>query len=250
MIFPPRDSLQLGAANRALASAGVGWRFARAVSEPDTVAATGLEGIGGARVARRLGLVAAGSPARGAVLARVGGEPWIVRSGRTVVAGSRFVLEETDLPLRAGFVPALAVLLAHAARGDEGALAAAPGEPVLLPDGVGAVGTVPPTVPVSSEVRAPLAPGAYPLLAGTDTVGSLVVAADPRESVLARASDAQVAAAFPGARVRVVDAPRAYAAARFAGAGRSDLTPWLLAAALVVLVAESLVAAGLRRGVG
>jgi hypothetical protein len=34
---------------------------------------------------------------------------------------------------------------------------------------------------------------------------------------------------------------------RFAGAGRSDLTPWLLAAALAVLVAESLAAAGVRR---
>ena len=248
LVFPPGDSLQLGAANRALASAGVGWRFGRVVTAADTAAAPGLREVSGARVARRLRLEPVGGAAPSAVLVRVGGEPWIVRSGRTVVVGSRFVPEETDLPLRAGFVPALAVLVAHAARGDEGTVVAAPGEAVLLPEGVGAVGTAPPTMPVSGEVLAPLAPGAYPLLAGTDTVGALVVAPDPRESDLARASDAQVAAAFPGARVRVVATPRAYAAERFAGAGRSDLTPWLLVAALAVLVAESLAAAGLRRG--
>jgi len=81
-------------------------------------------------------------------------------------------------------------------------------------------------------------------------VGELVVAADPRESDLTRAADGDVAAAFPGAQVRVVSTPRAYAAARFAGAGRSDLTPWLLAAALAVLVVESLAAAGVRRRSG
>jgi hypothetical protein len=47
--------------------------------------------------------------------------------------------------------------------------------------------------------------------------------------------------------VRVVETPRAYAAVRFAGAGRSDLAPWLLVATLAVLVVESLVAAGIRR---
>jgi hypothetical protein len=47
-----------------------------------------------------------------------------------------------------------------------------------------------------------------------------------------------------------VDTPRAYAAARFAGAGQSDLTPWLLVAALAVLVVESLVAAGAGRRAG
>jgi hypothetical protein len=75
----------------------------------------------------------------------------------------------------------------------------------------------------------------------------LVVAPDPRESDLTRATAAEVAAAFPHATVRVVETARAYAAVRFAGAGRSDVAPWLLAAALAVLVIESLAAAGVRR---
>jgi hypothetical protein len=233
VIFPPHDVLQLGAANRALASVGAGWRFGARIEAADTVVAPGLAGLGTTRVLRRYRLEPTGAVRPGAVLARVGGDPWLVRTGRTVVIGSRFVPEETDLPLRAAFVPALATLVLRVARGEEGIVTAAPGDAIRLPEG--AVAT------------APLVPGVYPLLAGADTVGALVVAADPRESDLTRAADGDVAAAFPGARVRVVSTPRAYAAARFAGAGRSDLTPWLLAAALAVLVVESLAAAGVRR---
>ena len=233
VIFPPHDVLQLGAANRALASVGAGWRFGARIEVADTVVAPGIAGLGATRVLRRYRLEPTSAVRPGAVLARVGGDPWLVRAGRTVVIGSRFVPEETDLPLRAAFVPVLATLVLRVARGEEGIVTAAPGDAIRLPEG--AVAT------------APLVPGVYPLLAGADTVGALVVAADPRESDLTRAADGDVAAAFPGARVRVVSTPRAYAAARFAGAGRSDLTPWLLAAALAVLVVESLAAAGVRR---
>jgi hypothetical protein len=249
VVFPPHDPLHLGAANRALDAAGVGWRFGARVERADTVEAPGLPGLDAARVLRRYRLEPAASPGRGEVLGRVGGEPWLVRAGHSVVVGSRFVPEETDLPVTAGFVPAVATLILRVARGAEGIVTAAPGDPLTLPAGVtglgvpegagGAAGRVPAT--------APPVPGAYPLLAGVDTVGMLVVASDPRESDLARATAADVAAAFPGARVRMVETPRAYAALRFAGAGRSDLAPWLLVAALAVLVVESLVAAGVRR---
>jgi hypothetical protein len=251
LVFPPHDPLQLGAANRALDAAGTGWRFGAPVDRADSVEAPGLPGVGGARVTRRFRLEPTGDVARRAVLARVGGEPWIVRGGRSVVVGSRLVPEETDLPLSAGFVPAVAALVLRAAHGDEGIVTAAPGDVVTVPEGVTALAMAdgPARVAAGAGFAAPVAPGVYPLLAGADTVGGLVVAPDPRESDLTRAGAREVAASFPGAKVRVVDSPRAYAAARFAGAGQGDLTPWLLAAALVVLVVESLTAAGAgRRG--
>ncbi len=96
---------------------------------------------------------------------------------------------------------------------------------------------------------APAAPGVYPLMAGkADTVGALVVAPDPRESDLRRASAAELASLFPGARVAVVSRAGTYAAERFRGAGRSELTGFLLLLALLLLVVEGVVAAGgLRR---
>jgi hypothetical protein len=130
-------------------------------------------------------------------------------------------------------------------------VAAAPGDVVVFPDGVpGFAAAQGPARAEGGRAAAPVTPGVYPLLNGTDTVGALVVAPDPRESDLTRAADRDVAAVFPGALVRVVDSPRAYAAARFSGSGQGELTPWLLVAALVVLVAESLVAAGVGRRAG
>ncbi len=73
------------------------------------------------------------------VLARAGGDPWLVRSGRIVVMASRLVPEETSLPLSSGFVPFVGVLVNRLARGDEGLLEAAPGDPVSLPDDITAL---------------------------------------------------------------------------------------------------------------
>jgi hypothetical protein len=248
VVFPPHDPLQLGAANRALDAVGAGWRFGARVERTDTVEAADLPGFAGARVLRRYRLEPTRVGARTAVLARVGGEPWLVRTGRTAIVASRFVPEETDLPLTAGFVPAVAALVGRVARAEEGIIEAAPGAPVVLPEEVTGVGAG--ARAAGAALTAPVEPGAYPLLTGTDTVGALVVAPDPRESDLGRASDAEVARALPGAHVRMVRTPQAYAAERFAGAGRSDLAPWLLAVALLVLVVESLLATGLRRRAG
>lgn len=71
-----------------------------------------------------------------------------------------------------------------------------------------------------------------------------MVAPDPRESDLRRAGDRDLTGLFPGARVSVTRSARAYAAERFRGAGRSELTGWLLAAALLVLALEAVVASG------
>jgi hypothetical protein len=170
-----------------------------------------------------------------------------VRSGRTVVVGSRLAPDETSLPLASGFVPFVGLLVNRLARGDEGILEAAPGEAVPLPDNVTALtlgdGTVR-RVEGARAIAAPAAPGVYFLLAAGDTAGALVVAPDPRESDLRRAAASDIAGRFPGAKVTIAASPQAYAAERFRGSGRSELTGWLLAAALLVLVAEALVAAG------
>jgi len=246
VVFPPRDPVQLGAANRSLALAGVPWRFGARVEREDTLAAPRVPEISGARVERRYRLEASPGVAPRSVLARAGGDPWLVRSGRTVVIASRLVPEETSLPLASGFVPFVGVLVDRLARGDEGVLAAAPGDPVVLPDNVTALasGGDLRSVAGTRAIDAPGAPGVWFLLAGADTAGALVVAPDPRESDLRRATPADLAALFPGARISVAASPRAYAAERFRGSGRSELTGWLLLAAILVLVAESLVAAG------
>jgi len=257
VVFPPHDPVELGAANRALAAAGVPWRFGEPVEREDTLAAPQLAEISGVAVKRRYRLdavPAAGEPPRG-VLARAGGDPWLVRAGQVVVVGSRLVPEETALPLTGGFVTFLADLVNRFARGEEGILEAAPGQPVPLPDNVSALavgGDSLQAVVGGRAATAPAVPGVYPLMAGeADTVGVLVVAPDPRESDLRRASPGELAALFPGAKVAVASNAGAYSAERFRGAGRSELTGLLILLALLLLAVEGVVAAGgFRRPAG
>jgi hypothetical protein len=93
-------------------------------------------------------------------------------------------------------------------------------------------------------ITAPVEPGVYPLLAGADTVGALVVAPDPRESDLTRATASELRSLFPGARVTVAADARAYAGERFRAAGRAEVTGAVLLAALLALVVEGLLASG------
>jgi hypothetical protein len=249
IVFPPHDPVELGAANRSLAAAGVPWRFGERIEREDTLAAAAyvLRGIVGVPVRRRYRLEAPDPAAARGVLARAGGDPWLVRTGRVVVLGSRLVPEETELPVTSGFVPFVGDLLNRLARGEEGILEAAPGEMVPLPENVSAIALGRDSVqPVEGgrAIAAPLASGVYPLLSGADTVGALVTAGDRRESDLRRATDAELRALFPGSHVTIAASARAYAAERFRGAGRSELTGVLLLLALLVLVVEGLVAAG------
>ncbi len=247
VVLPPADPVALGAANRALAAAGVRWRFGARVDREDSIAAPDVPELSGARVLRRYRLTETPAGAGRGVLARAGGEPWLVRDGRVVLVASRLVPEETTLPVSGGFVPFVGALVNRLARGEAGVIEAAPGDPVALPPDVTALVLAADSAPVvesGSVIAAPAAPGLYRLLAGRDTVGMLVVALDPRESDLTRASASLLATRFPGARVSVTGDARAYGAQRFRGAGRSELTGGLLALLLLVLLAEAGLATG------
>jgi hypothetical protein len=90
----------------------------------------------------------------------------------------------------------------------------------------------------------PLDPGVYYLLAGDDTVGALTANTDPRESLLERASDAQVRQLWHGARIQPVDDA---GMAAFSSAARGDLRGPLLWLALLLALAETALASATRR---
>jgi hypothetical protein len=89
----------------------------------------------------------------------------------------------------------------------------------------------------------PTEPGVYYLLAGHDTVGALSVHPAPRESRLARATDAQARELWRGARV----VPLAKAGdLAFSANARGDLRGPLLGMALLVGLVEVGLASGWR----
>ncbi|MGH7569668.1 MAG: hypothetical protein ACREL9_12015, partial [Gemmatimonadales bacterium] len=207
VVLPPEDQALAGQANRALAARGVAWRFAGpGTPGPATVSPATLALIAGIQVSRRLRLEAAAADST-AVLARVNGEPWLVRDGSGVVLlGSRLDTAWTVLPAHPGFVPFVDALVNRVIRGEA------------------AISEVEGPVRVAFDVR------------GGDTLGATVSGPDPRESDLTPASDDDVRRAL-GDATAVLGAER-FAAGRFAGTRRADLGGLLLALALALAAVE------------
>jgi hypothetical protein len=233
VVFPPADPAMLGATNRALAAAGISWRFGELLDGEWSVDAAGVAPRGVA-VFRRYRLRGGGT-----VVARAGGEPWIVRDGRATIVASRVLPDWTSLPTSASFLPFVHRLVAEVAVGEAGVVPALAGQPTAVPPAAVALSL--PTgdvrVPETGVLRAPARPGVYALIdAAGDTVGVLEVNHDPRESTLTPATETAVRAAW-GPAARIVS-ERALATSLFGGAARAELTTILLGAALIAALAE------------
>jgi hypothetical protein len=242
VVQPPEDPAQVGALNRALAGRGVGWSYGDLSIQPEFSDSGAV--LGRHRVLRRYVLQPVGSGRTG-VLATVKGTPWIARAGNVVLLGSRLEPSWTELPVSAGFMPFMDLLLNRLARGETAVEQSSAGEPVRLPDLVSEIrqGENVRRVEGGGLFRPPT-PGVHFLLAGRDTVGAISVNPDPRESQLSRVPDAQARRLWRGARI-VSLAETGDAA--FSSSSRSDLRGPLLWMALLVGMLEAGLASGWRR---
>lgn len=263
VVFAPSTPLEIPAANRRLAAAGVPWRFTAPVAGGE--ARLDVEGevdaLAGAladvRVRLAYGLEADGTAdADTVLLALSDGSAWIV--GGEHVAGGRYLIvaspmdaEATSLPTSTGLVPLLDRLLGTWARGEPPRLEAAPGESIRLP--VGATAVLRPdggrdAVSSGARYQVPGEPGIYTIFADRTPVSAFAVNPPARESRLVRADRRALEAALPGWDVDLVHDASAWEDAIFRKRlGREAWRPLVLAA-LVVLILEALVAAsGLRR---
>lgn len=200
VVLPPADPALLGQVDRGLAARGARWRFG-AAGTPGPITSPQFPRIGGIQVTRRYRLE---GPGGAGVLATVNGEPWVVKDGDAVLVGSRLDTAWTALPAAPGFVPFVDALVNGVARGEA---------PIVEREG---------TVRVEFATRGP------------DTVGATVYGPDPRESDLTPAA--------PAVLRRVLGAlvldERSFAAERFAGTRRADVSGVLLALALLLAAVE------------
>ena len=237
LVLPPSDPAQAGALNRALAARGSAWRFGSVVVgsvRTDSGAILPTREL----IDRRVVLERNGSS--GEVLLTAGGDPWLVRSGDLLLLGSRLEPAWTGLPVSAAFVPFLDAIVTRVARGELVLPDVVAGAPTALPGRVTAVVHDGRRVGVEggSSWR-PRTLGVHYLLAGADTVGAVSTHIDPRESDLARATDAELRALWPGARVGNLErGPRL----AFTAGGRGDLREALLIGALLLALGEILLA--------
>jgi len=209
ILQPPADPALVGQANRGLVSRGLSWRWG-AMATPGPITAPTLAVLNGVEVTRRYRLEPTEARQQGAdeVLATVNGDPWLVRSGSTVLLGSRLDTSWTALPATPAFVPFIDALANRVVRG-EADVTVAEGAPRV-------------------EFR----------MRGADTVGATVFGPDPRESDLTPARPTLAAAALGGKGRAEVLSDAAFAADRFSGTRRTDGSGFLLVIALMLAASE------------
>jgi hypothetical protein len=260
LFVPPRDPLQLPAANRRLATLGIPWRYepisvtgeARiAVPSADPL----LRPLANARIHTHYRLQREGTTGGDSVvLSLADGAPWAVTGARGdgarfVVFGSPLDEEATTVPTSPALVPlldrAFGTWLARAAS----AAAARPGEEVALPAPADSVrmpdGMVLPLAQATS-FRIGGESGVVVFFANDSVSHAVAVNPPAQESDLTRADRRFVRGAL-GEAVRFAESPREWQRTIYHARLGSELWRPLLLLVLLLLLAELLVAASGRR---
>ena len=211
VVVPPIDALDLPRLNSRLIRARIPWRYEAEESGRGATRIAGdatVAGLGGLEVRRVYRLRSAGlASADTATLRLEGGEPWLIRGTTTpgaayLLLASPMTMEASDLPVSAGMVPFLDVLLGDWAR--RGAIARAwydASTPVRLPTRAREI-----VHPDGSRTRVEggawlqvTRPGNYTVMDGEDVRLAFSVNAPVAEADLAPARDDELEAILPTA---------------------------------------------------
>ena len=243
LLLAPANPVQIGAANRALARAGVPWRFGRQHRDQSIARFASGGPIDTATVMLRHALIAE-QTAISDTLASVNGQPWIVSGPRYVIIASPLIPEATSLPLRAAFVPWFVETISERLAGVPGQrLDARPGQPLARPpwaDALEESTTGARTVLPDERFTAPAAPGVHYFTRAGRRVGALVVNPPTSEFILERLSSSAMTSRFDARRVRVAHDRGRWRELPFRAVPSRSLVPTLLALALGVLLVEAI----------
>ena len=186
---------------------------------------------------------------RGVLASLSSGDPWLVEGttsrGSYLLFASDLDEQSTNLPLTAALMPLMEWMVSRwgDAQGTEGGVIA--GMPLFPPPGTTSIrdpaGTLHP-VDDTQPFAATRAAGLYEFLAGDSTVQVIAVNAPREESLLLAIETGVLRDLLPGPSTLVTDSAR-WARAVFSAGQGPEIWRWLLVAAALLLVAESLVAA-------
>ncbi|RMH17701.1 MAG: hypothetical protein D6701_07205, partial [Gemmatimonadetes bacterium] len=263
IFVPARDPALLPALNGALQRRGVGWRLEAAASAgARTVSdAPGLPpSLADVRVveAYRLVAPAGAGPESGRVLARLDdGSPWVVagldEAGPWMLLASPLDAGSSNLPVSAAMIPFVEWAAAGFRSDAGGAASLAAGEPLPTPPGATAVrdpaGTVH-AVDGTLGLVGTREAGIYEVLQGDRVVAVRAVNAPEQESDPAPVDAERLAARLAPAPLSVTADSARWARTVFVARRGREVWRVLVALALVLLVAESLLAAAGREARG
>jgi hypothetical protein len=252
VVLPPSDPALLPGLNRALTTAGIPWRYGsmNAAGEAGVTRWSGPVNLDDVRIRSYYTIVPGTEELNRGVLATLSsGEPWLVEGttprGPYLLVASALDEQSTNLPLTAALMPLMEWMVSRwgDARGTQGGVIA--GTPINLPPGTTGVrdpsGTLHPVDDTPPFLATPKA-GPYEFLAGDSIIQTIAVNAPREESLLVPIENDDLSRLLPGPATLVTDTAR-WANAVFSTGQGPEIWRWLLVAAALVLIAESLVAA-------
>ncbi len=260
VVLPPDSAVELPAANRRLANAGLPWRFgpasgggearfAATAEDPELAAA-----LADARVVDFFPLRTTGPDAGDTVLLRLSTrDPWLVKGhtigGTTyVMVASPLASEATTLPTSAALIPLLDRILGPWTTRGAAVRDIRIGESIALPPAASALARPDGRFERArggSTIRV-TAPGIYRVLSEDSTLDVIAVNPSASETPLQRLTVHELERRLGGADVHVAGDAAAWRRAIFRSRYGYELWPVLLLAALATLAAEALVAASGR----
>ena len=252
VVLPPNDPVLLPGLNRALTVMEIPWRYesTTALGETSVTRWRGPVNLDEVRIQSYYALIPAAEGLNQGVLASLSsGDPWLVEGttprGSYLLFASDLDEQSTNLPLTAALIPLMEWIVSRWAdtQGTGGGVIA--GMPLSPPPGTTSIrdpaGTLHP-VDDTQPFGATPAAGLYEFLAG-DSIIQMTAANAPREeSLLLPIETGVLRDLLPGPSTLVTDSAR-WARAVFSAGQGPEIWRWLLVAAALVLVAESLVAA-------
>lgn len=252
VILPPADPTLLPALNRAVADAGIPWRWRAtpgtgSASVEENALAIALEGV---EVDRPYRLEPTGpTPGAERPVTLSTGDPLVVRgrrpTGSYVLLATPLDPEASGLPVSAAMIPLLEWAISQHVAGGAWQRRALAGEELPTPPGATAVRTPDDSVHAvggARSFRATGGAGLYEILAGDSVLRRVPVNPPALESLLAPLTADELQARLGGGAV-VVEAPDRWRREIFRERRGPELWWPLLAAALLLLLAESWLAA-------
>ena len=239
-ITAPTDPVRIGTANRALARAGIPWRFGTRRTGDETARGSGGT-FNGVKVSARYDLIA--QPAASAdTLAVIGRDAWIVAGPRYVLVASPLTPEATNLPVRASFVPWVGAVLTERLAGEPGqAIAAEAGARIARPQWADAIEAGDGRrMPLGEFLDVPARVGTYFLTRANRRVGAVVVNPPPEESVLDRFTAGELRRRLRASRTVIAPDAASWPSMAFRAVARRSLVEPALVIALLMLIIESM----------
>lgn len=252
VIIPPSDPALVPALNRSLARAGIPWRYGAATSgggESRLQETTGPVDLEDVRVYRSYRMSGASDPAEGSIFLD-SGEPWLVRGQSAgvpyILLASPLEVESTNLPLTASMMSFVEWLSAQdiSSPGRRGVRIA--GEPLpptaresTVRDPEGGLHTV----DASSRFVGTRLAGHYQVLVDDSVATVFAVNPPPSESDGRTLSTDEVRSLFGDSDLRVISDSTRWSRSVFVAGQGPELWRGFLILAVILLVAESMVAA-------